>query len=340
MTDDRKAKMLAKVRGLLAQADSTTHEGEREVFRAKADELMELYAIEEWQIESNSGEAARPERRYYDFRWWLKHPQRESLWFVFSSAASAARCKVVHHDDRHHNGVYSISVLGLPADLDYLDLLFTSLMMQMTKEILPEYDPARSLDENVYTMRMKGMGWPQIAEKLYVSGIVDVPRGHAEALTADGERRWRGLAPRTQQAIRSRLAARYRAYAKGNGLPQNYVDPKVYQRSYAEGFADAVATRLWAMKRERTERHKKDSGSDNPFAVALRDIDAAIRAYYEELYADYLEAMKNAKKRKVSTAVDRRVRSYAAETAGAEAGRKADITTNGSKLGSRRFIES
>lgn len=345
---DRKAKMLERVRALLAQADSSNFEGEKDAFRAKADELMELYAIEEWQVERSDGSPAKPERRYMDFSWFGKGIAYEALWSMFYSTAAAARCKVVTHDWSRQKG---ISVLGLPADLDYMDLLFTSLMMQMVRHIDPEYDQDRTLDENIYALRMAGMGWPAMAERFWTNKIIDVPKGHTEdkygqPIHFGGEQApWKYLRPDTQQSMRSRLASRYRSHAKSHGLAQNYDDPKVYQRSYCEGFSDAVANRLWAIRRERQAARTATSGSDNPFAVALRDIDQAIRSYYEELYAEYLarlaaQAAEDAKKKKrrPRTSVDRRVFSQRAAEAGGEAGMRADISTNGAKLGSRKVI--
>jgi hypothetical protein len=51
MTEDRKAKMLERVRALLAKADGTNFPEEADAFRAKADALMTEYAIEAWQMD-------------------------------------------------------------------------------------------------------------------------------------------------------------------------------------------------------------------------------------------------------------------------------------------------
>lgn len=335
-------KMLERVRALLAKADQSEFPAEAESFRAKAQSLMDEWAIAEWMLrQDDPTRATKPERRYIDISWYWRHPQSESLWSLMYSVATHAKAKLVYHDVQQGR----VSVLGFGPDLDYFDLLFTSLMLQMNKHVLPEYDPSEELGPNLYRMRSNGMGWPAIASTLYKVDVIDLPRTAPER---DSNRReWSWLSPKTQQAMRARLAKIYRDYTHSNGLKQNYTDPKVYQRSYAEGFVTSIESRLYAM-RLATQQQAAKAGSDNPYALAVRDTGLVLADYYKDLYAEYLaaqarlaEQMKANRQKSTSKYVaDNRVRSYTALAAGGEAGRKADIAGKGEKIGGRKVIGS
>lgn len=102
MSGDKKEKMLEKVRALLAKANDTEFEGEADVFRAKADELMTAYAIEQWQVDeadSRVGTSNRtPERRDIDISWYWKNSYshiKHDLYHMFDQVARSCRCKPI-----------------------------------------------------------------------------------------------------------------------------------------------------------------------------------------------------------------------------------------------------
>lgn len=71
--NDKNAKMLERVRALLAKAESTTFPEEADAFRAKADEIMTAYSISAWQVQMAQEGLQRtiqPEVRWFDFSWW------------------------------------------------------------------------------------------------------------------------------------------------------------------------------------------------------------------------------------------------------------------------------
>src|SRR4051812_24553028 len=125
---DRSAKMLERVRALLAKAaDPGIPQAEADLFRQKADELMTTYAIEAWMVEREQqkiGAPVQPERRDINVAWRRDNPFANQLGYMFAEVARHCRCiappKLNYND-------YTKPVFGVPSDLDWFDLLFTSL---------------------------------------------------------------------------------------------------------------------------------------------------------------------------------------------------------------------
>ncbi|MGQ0743199.1 MAG: DUF2786 domain-containing protein [Acidimicrobiales bacterium] len=117
------AKVLDRVRALLAKAESTTFEAEAQAFTAKAQELMTLYALDDALLEANAGGQARPGCRQVA----VNHPYAGAKAVLLSEVATANRCKAVWS-----SAVQSASVIGFDADLAFVDILYTSLLVQAT----------------------------------------------------------------------------------------------------------------------------------------------------------------------------------------------------------------
>ena len=184
---NKKDKKLEQVRALLAKAASTEFEGEAAVFRAKADELMANYAIEQWQLDAaDEADANRkgrdPERRDVNIEWYFEPQYRHvyaDMWIMFGSVARHCRCKVVWWGGGGHiDGNRTVPVLGLPSDLDYFDLLFTHLQLQLFKQIQPSPEPGDTCIEALVRMKEAGMKWEAIGTKLIAAGlmVLCVPR--------------------------------------------------------------------------------------------------------------------------------------------------------------------
>lgn len=122
-------RILAKVRALLAKAESTTFPEEAEALSAKAQELIARHALDAAAIQA-TGESSsryRPETR----RVWFDRPYVDGKSYLLQQVADANRCRAVF-DDRLE---YSLLV-GFAADLDAVEMLFTSLLVQATRAML------------------------------------------------------------------------------------------------------------------------------------------------------------------------------------------------------------
>jgi hypothetical protein len=352
-TSTKNQKMLEKVRALIAKAESTPYAEEAQAFRAKADQLMLDYAIEQWQVEDAQGGVnarPKPEVRHFDFAWWYNHPQSGALWSLFYRTADYCRCVVATrgHGKEHGDRPYSyreMPVIGLASDLDYMDMLFTHLMLQMSKNLTPEPDPSAEPGKNVYEMRMAGMDWKEITRRMWKIGQVKLLRGRMsevqvytdsggyEPITLDTpferlpESYWTG--------VKNNLANLNRAYVKEHGLPRNYVAPAVYQRSYADGFVTGVSGQF----REREAMREQAPASGGPsVALVVRDIRQQAVDLYEELWPT--PAPVKSKGRRSRALAKERAYSYEASQHGREAGRKADLANKPSeRIGNRKQLD-
>jgi len=118
--------VLAKVRALLAKAESTTFPAEAEALTAKAQELMSRHAIDEAMLAASS-DLAQADRSMSVGRVHLEDPylmQKADLLHVVARA-NGARAVV-------HGKLGIATIVGAAPDLDMVELLFTSLLLQAT----------------------------------------------------------------------------------------------------------------------------------------------------------------------------------------------------------------
>ena len=129
-------RVLAKVRGLLAKAESTTFEEEADALTAKAQELMARHAIDLAMLDADaparSGVIAR--------RIHVEDPYFEAKSVLLTVVAQANRCSAVSAPQ-----LGLVTVFGFPADLDITELLFTSLLTQATSSMVAA---GRSVDRS------------------------------------------------------------------------------------------------------------------------------------------------------------------------------------------------
>lgn len=128
--------VLAKVRALLAKAESTTFAAEAEVLTAKAEELMARHAIDHALLafgtagdsaagDSAAGDSAAGDGAITSARVLLAEPYLKARFSLLSAVASANRCKALLWQ-----GLGIAVVFGHAADLEAVQLLHTSLSMQ------------------------------------------------------------------------------------------------------------------------------------------------------------------------------------------------------------------
>jgi hypothetical protein len=123
-------KMLARVRALLAKAESTTFPDEAEALSAKAQELMSRYSLERIVIDSAASPGADPHPAAAR-RLWLDNPYVAAKALLVGAVAEANRCRTVLSE-----GLGFTTVLGDEVDLEIVELLSTSLLVQATRAMV------------------------------------------------------------------------------------------------------------------------------------------------------------------------------------------------------------
>ncbi|MEU5408890.1 DUF2786 domain-containing protein [Nocardia asteroides] len=132
-------KTLGRVRGLLAKAESTAFAEEAETLSAKAQELMTKYAIDRALLDRAGADPDLPGAR----RIWLDTPYTDAKALLVDRVAQANRCRAIFVADWGF-----VTVVGDDTDLDAVELLSTSLLVQATRTMIET--PGAEADTRAY----------------------------------------------------------------------------------------------------------------------------------------------------------------------------------------------
>jgi hypothetical protein len=120
-------RMLSRIRALLAKAESTEFAQEAEALSGRAQELMAKYSIDHALLTAETGQLETPGGR----RIAVDNPYEAPKATLLQTVAHANRCRVVWSRE-----LGLVTVIGFPADLDAVELLFTSLLVQANTAML------------------------------------------------------------------------------------------------------------------------------------------------------------------------------------------------------------
>lgn len=135
-------KMLARVRALLAKAESTEFPEEAEALSAKAQELISRHSLDQLMT-SSSDRASSDNPGIIARRLWLDAPYIGAKAHLVHQVAVANRCSTVSAERLGFT-----TVAGTARDLDAVELLATSLMVQADAAMLA---PVRAADIGAQT---------------------------------------------------------------------------------------------------------------------------------------------------------------------------------------------
>lgn len=131
-------RVLHRVRALLAKAESTDFPEEAETLSAKAQELMAKHALDHAMVEA-AGSATSGTDHPTGIRIWLDAPYVSAKSQLVHAVAQANRCRAVFI-----SSVGFCTVLGHLADLELVEVLVTSLLLQANRAMLAQGRPASS----------------------------------------------------------------------------------------------------------------------------------------------------------------------------------------------------
>jgi hypothetical protein len=116
-------RMLGRIRALLAKAESTEFPDEAEALTAKAQQLMAQHSIDEALLAASSGSRAEPGA----CRIGVDNPYEAPKALLLDAVAQANRATSLWTKE-----LGFCTVVGFPADLEAVELLYTSLLVQAT----------------------------------------------------------------------------------------------------------------------------------------------------------------------------------------------------------------
>ena len=120
-------RILGRVRALLAKAESTEFAAEAEALTARAQELMARHSIDYALLAAAAGSTDAPSGR----RLFVESPYEAPKAVLLDVVAAANRCRAIWH-----RSLGLSTVLGFQGDLDAVELLYTSLLVQATAAMM------------------------------------------------------------------------------------------------------------------------------------------------------------------------------------------------------------
>jgi len=159
--------IMRKITALLANADNeaTTPEAAK-IYRAKAEELLAKYRLEEEELIAESGEILPIFREIPVTRTGAEFKNQHYWLFQFI----AKHCGVRFNADwKSLDGQYGYvaGCVGYDVDIRLLELIFSSALLVFGQCLEPEIDPRQSDAENVYRLRSAGIPRNRIANLLW-----------------------------------------------------------------------------------------------------------------------------------------------------------------------------
>lgn len=306
-------KWVNKIQALLDKAEGTSFSAERDALLEKADELMVKYSVEEYQIEQARrarGEAAvlRPLTKDVVIPYKSQADSYgDQLYYLLIYIAQAVGVRTLYRrTSKHESGDYGlgwlITLVGFEQDVNYVEMLYLTLRLQLVKSLEPEVDPALGYDANIYVLHEAGVKWGEICRLLN---------------KVAGEDTW----PVTPWPDGGKIHRAYDRECKARGVSgQAIYSHKTYRRSFADGFNSRIFSRLLAKR------------GDAQTALVLADKAKEVDDLWESLIpkpAETEEQPKQSKRVRKVKETPFNPRAYDAGTAVAD---KVDLSTMGERV--------
>jgi hypothetical protein len=124
------AKLLARVRALLAKAEATDYPEEAEAY-TKAAELIAQYGISEAMLAAAGGRTDEIKQVRID----ISDPYSTEKAILLAGIATALRCRCVTYSYKGRRTIPYATILGYSVDLERVELLYTSLLLQASGQV-------------------------------------------------------------------------------------------------------------------------------------------------------------------------------------------------------------
>jgi hypothetical protein len=268
-----RARRLEQVRLVINKAnDPGATEEERDSFLASADRLMSKYLIEEWEtaMARPANEREKPVVQDWDL------PEGSfdyvnTVAVIFSTLTTFARCKLVTYGRK-------MKVVGFESDLQYLDMLFTSVMLHLANSIEPHVDGSKSWVENLANLKNAGRKWETIHAMLNRAGLQDYP--YLGKPWVKGGKGF-GL-----------MVSEYKRWASAHNMPVVGISPDVWRRSFIAGYRDSLNRRVFGLTVERQGEGIELHGRDEAIMEIFFDLRPEMRPHPEDCECDQCHFLK------------------------------------------------
>lgn len=307
--------ILRKVQKLVDKAWSTQFEHEKEALLAKADALMLKYSLDQFALLDPARATQAPIKgqdpemrdiRYFGDELRTYDEQiMSTAHTIFYNLASHCGCKVGYF------GWYNSKVVGYPADLDFLEMLFLSLKLDLLRRVDPQIVKEITWELNLVALKQAGRKWTVIHDMLQKHPnykYSDQAWSHSIGVAFTGVyKKWRDANP---------------------DEPHNVANPTMWRRDFMEGYAIGIVRRLRDMRAASIQENKNLPALISSKTKSLDDL-------FNELWppVEYKDTGSSKSKVQRYRAPKQRAFSAAAQAAGLSAAQQADLSDRGGRVG-------
>lgn len=258
-------KLLSKIRGLIDKANATEFPAERDAFLAKAEQLMQQHEIDGALLD-----ASRPSERREIITRDIERATGEFATEMRSMLSYFAEHRGVKVATKRFGfGKIVTSMVGFPDDIDFVEMLYTTTMLDFASKITPSWDPRSAgspavFDHNVRAFKEAGYKWVEIAKMANKHG--GNPRTGMDGSTTDGA--W--------------LKAAYRRECVRLGVAPTRQTQRheAFRATFATGYVAMIYTRLRKMRMDAETASGVISGN----LPAVRDSRERVNEEFYRLY--------------------------------------------------------
>jgi hypothetical protein len=153
--------LLAKVRGLLAKAESTEYPAEAEAFNNKAAELIARHGIDEALLAA----AGTTTDTINQVVITISNPYSIEKSTLLTAVATSMRCQVVAHVAGRSAG--RCTVVGFSSDLERVELIYTSLLLQAVTQVTRQTPDGTVFGWGTSTVAYRKSWWAGFANAVW-----------------------------------------------------------------------------------------------------------------------------------------------------------------------------
>lgn len=258
------AGMLAKIRGLIAKAESTEFPEEAATYREAAEKLIRKYRVEQEQLlETGVTRLSEVPIQITISLCPASSDFVQQYYWVWIDVAG--HTEVMYHQTwgaDPETGVYSllIQVVGFEMDVKYAEMLFTSAQLVFQENLEPKVRPELDDQANAYRLRKAGLPRNRVAQMMWGSAVTG-PEASAPA---------------------AKVAKLYKAECEARGenaaVSGREINAGTYRQAYASGFRTTLARRL---------RMAQDGADRDGGALVLGNRSALVKEAFFTAFPQY-----------------------------------------------------
>jgi Protein of unknown function (DUF2786) len=174
---------LEVIRKLLAKAEGAATPAEADAYNTKAAQMMARHGVDAVTLEAAGGEVRD---RIGSRRIAMADPYSREKAQLATGVASAMGCRTVVHRGVARGQVAALTVMGFESDLQRVEVVFTSLLLQATRDVVRQRPPTWSGESTTAFRRTWMVGFSSAVYQKLLDAERGALREHDDHAAHDG----------------------------------------------------------------------------------------------------------------------------------------------------------